>query len=400
MKIAIVTREYPPDTAWGGISTVFHSLAITLVKYGHEVHVVCQAVEKPQDILQEGVFVHRVGTNAARYSAVARINYNFHAWLKLRDVIRQYEIDIVQASIWGAEAFVFSLKKLVPLVIMIDISASDVLATKTYSGIKEAISLKVLAFLEEFSSRRADRIIAISRNIYDKAVQKLKIPAGKVDIVYHGIDTQKFRFVPSDIREKLKIPDNAPLVLFVGRLEARKGILVLTRSMAGILENKPSTRFLFVGRDTNTAPGSASVRAFIMEKARQLGFETNVVFIDHLTQDELILYYSTCDVLALPSFREGNSMVIIEAMACGKPVVATPTGIVPELDLEGNSGLIVPFDDAEKLTAAILKMISLSDAEKQAVAVKNREMVNNEYSIASWAAKITGIYEKALVKGK
>jgi glycosyltransferase involved in cell wall biosynthesis len=398
MKIALLSREYPPDTAWGGIATVFHSLACALVREGHEVHVVCQAVGKPQDLLQEGVQVHRVGTRPARYSPLARINYSLHAWRKLRDLVRRQGIEIVQASIWGAEAFLCSLKKPVPLVVMMDISASNILGTKSYSSLKEAFSLRVLAFLEAFSAKRSDRLIAISNELHDKAVQKLHIPAGKIDTVYHAVDTGKFRFIPSDVREKLKIPGDAPLVLLVGRLEMRKGVLILAQSINGILHSRPSTRFLLVGRDTNSAAGGVSVRSFILQQARQAGFEDRILFIDYLMQDELVLYYSACDVLVSPSLLEGNSMVIIEAMACGKPVVATPTGIIPELELEGFSGMVVPFNDVEKLTVGIVKMISLNEVDKQAVALNNRTIINRYYSIKSYAIKIIEVYQKALRK--
>ena len=85
MKIALLTREYPPDTAWGGIATFYYSLSRALAQRGHEVHVICQAVNGPEEYASDGVLVHRVGTNPKRYSALARVNYSFRAWRKLRE---------------------------------------------------------------------------------------------------------------------------------------------------------------------------------------------------------------------------------------------------------------------------------------------------------------------------
>ena len=85
MRVALLSREYPPDTVWGGIATMYHTLSHALADSGHEVHVICQAASEPRDFIDNGVFVHRVGTNPKRYSAMARIDYSIHAWLKLRD---------------------------------------------------------------------------------------------------------------------------------------------------------------------------------------------------------------------------------------------------------------------------------------------------------------------------
>ena len=70
MKVAFLSREYPPDTAWGGLASGYYNIAHALVKQGHEVHIICQAVEKAGDYIDGGVFVHRVGTNPRRYSAI------------------------------------------------------------------------------------------------------------------------------------------------------------------------------------------------------------------------------------------------------------------------------------------------------------------------------------------
>jgi glycogen synthase len=105
MKIVILSREYPPDTAWGGLAIVYHSLACALVQRGHEVHVICQAMGKSRESVEDGVFVYRVGTNSKRYNAASRVNYSLYAWLKLRSIINSRKIDIVEANYWGAEAF-------------------------------------------------------------------------------------------------------------------------------------------------------------------------------------------------------------------------------------------------------------------------------------------------------
>jgi glycogen(starch) synthase len=396
MKVAFLSREYPPDTSWGGIATVYHSLACALAQRGHEIHVICQATGKPKDLVDNGVFVHRVGTNPRRYSTMARINYSFHAWLKLREAIRKYRIEIVEATYWGAEASLYSLKKRTPLVIRADVSASDILRTKTYSGIEELLSLRILSCLERFNIKRADRVITISKEVHTRVIERLQIDPEKVDMVYPGIDTGRYRFIESDVREKLKISQNVPLVLFVGRLEARKGVHVLCQAVPEIIRAIPLTKFALVGEDTNTAPSGGSFKSYLTKKAKQNSFANNLLFIDFLPPEELIKLYSACDVVVLPSLQEGFSEVILEALACGKPIVTTSTGGAPEIGLTPPSGIIVPPHDVKDLAQAIIELLSLKDEEKRLAARTNRELVETRFSMAAWVDKMVQVYEKTL----
>lgn len=400
MRMAFLTREYPPDTLWGGVAVVYHTLARALVKRGHEVHVICQAVDKPKDLVEEGIFVHRVGTNPKRYSAIARINYSFYAWRKLREVIKKYRIEIVESTYWGADALLYSLNKHTPLIVRLDVSASDILRTKTYSGIKQLLSLKILSYLENFSAKRADQLIAISKDIYTEVIKRLYIDPAKVNIVYHAIDTEKYRFVESDVRERLEIAGDIPLVLFVGRLELRKGIHVLCQAIPEIIKSMPTTRFMLIGRDTNTAPNGGSFKSYILDMAQAYGLQGNIVFIDFSPPEELVQLYSACDVFVSPSLHESFGLPTLEAMACGRPVVATPTGIVPELEAYGLKGLeIVPIGDAGKLAQAIIRLLALGEEESQQIARENRQLVEAKFLILAWADKTIEVYEKVLRRG-
>ena len=85
-------------------------------------------------------------------------------------------------------------------------------------------------------------------------------------------------------------------------------------------------------------------------------------------------------------------------MACGKPMVATSTGIVPELGFDGKGGIVVGPGDAAVLAEATIKMLLLNDKERKLVAEKNRELVETGFSISTWVDLVIGVYEKALSK--
>lgn len=399
MKIAILSREYPPDTAWGGIASVYYSLSRALAQRGHEVHVICQAVTEPREYEDGGVFVHRVGTNPKRYSALARINYSFHAWLKLTELIRKQSTEVVEATHWGAEAFLYSLRKSAPLVVRLDTSASDILRTKTYSGLKELLNLKALSVLEDFSAKRADRVIAITKDLYNWAIEKLHLDPEKLELVHHGIDTEKYRFVSSDVRERLGIPRESSLVLFVGRVEARKGLHILCQAIPEVTKSRPGTKFVLVGHDTTTAPGHGSFKAYLSQKAQANGFSNSLRLLDFLPPDELVQLYSACDVFVLPSLQEAFSSVVLEALACGKPVVVTSAGGAIDIGLTPPNVIIVPPNDVRELAQAIINLLSLDEEDKKLIARKNRELIEARFSIPLWVDKVVGVYEKVLRKG-
>ena len=120
------------------------------------------------------------------------------------------------------------------------------------------------------------------------------------------------------------------------------------------------------------------------------------MFIDLLSDDELIQLYSACDLFVLPSLYESFGLVTVEAMACGKPVVATSTGVVPELALDGEGGIMVPPGDARELAKAIIMLLSLKDEDRKMIARRNRGLVEARFSIAAWADKQTEVYDRAL----
>lgn len=370
-----------------------------MTERGHEVHVICQAVGEAGNSIDGGVIVHRVGTNPKRYSVIGRLNYSLSAWRKLKAVIRQYDIEIVEAAYWGAEGFLCSFSRHTPLVIRLATSASEILKTKTYSGKKEWGSLKVLSLLEDISARRADRVIVTTEALYNTLTEGLHFDAGKVDIVRHAIDTDKYNCVVSGIREKYGVPPGTPLVMFVGRLEARKGVHVLCRAIPAVIGSIPSIRFVMVGRDTNTAPDSGSMKAFMTEYAGKSGFEGNLIFIDRLSQNELIEMYSACDLLVSPSIHESFGLVTLEAMACGKPVVATSTGLAPELKLAGAGMIVVAPGSADELADAIVKSLSFDSEEREAVARVNRQLVECEFSLPQWVDRVVDVYERAVQGG-
>ena len=178
-------------------------------------------------------------------------------------------------------------------------------------------------------------------------------------------------------------------------MEARKGLHILCQSIPHIIQKMPSVKFLLIGRDTNSSPLGGSFKDYVINKAHEQGFVNNLVFIDFLPEDELIRLYSACDVFVFPSLHESFGLPVIEAMACGKPVVTTPTGIAPELEPFALQGLqIVSIGDAEGLAHAIITILSFKEEDKRQIASKNRMVIEEEFSLQVWVNRMTEVYQK------
>jgi glycosyltransferase involved in cell wall biosynthesis len=397
MRNVILTREYPPDTAWGGCAIINHDLARMLAKKGHEVHVICQGVNKEYDSIEEGVNVHRVGTDACTHSILARIKYMFAAWKKLGELYKEKDIDIVQADYWGGEGIISILRRKSPLVIKAQAGTMSMINAKNYPNFKSHFGLLAMSWLANFVTNRADRVIFESRSNFLDVMDRLNIDKEKICIIYNGIDTNRYRYIPTD-RNKFELPDGK-IVLFVGRIEQIKGIETLIESIPAVLQKIPNTKFLLVGQDRDTAPGGGSFKSWMKSKASEIGVGDSIIFKDAMTPVELCSLYSVCDVLVLPSREESFGLVVVEAMSCGRPVVATSVGIIKEIAKDNIHGLeVVPIDDGRRLADGIIKMLSIDDKEKAKIAIENRSIIEQRYSIDRWSEQIITVYCD-LIKG-
>jgi glycosyltransferase involved in cell wall biosynthesis len=256
---------------------------------------------------------------------------------------------------------------------------------------------KILAYLATFTVGRSDKVIAVSIDSYQAVLRRYGVGALKVMKVPLGMDTQKFRYTPSDIRNRFGIEAGAEVVLHVGRLEARNGSIFLFKAIPQVVKRHPHVKFVLVGKSTKTAPGGLSFKDYILEQAAADGFYNNLLFVDFLPDDELVRMYSACDVCVYPAVTSTYGLPAVEAMACGKPVVATSVGIVGELADESSSGLTaVQTKDSGGLAEAILRYLDLHQEERERVGVANRRLIESRLSISSWVDLVLGVYEGLL----
>lgn len=394
MNIGVVSREYPPHGVYWGAATFYQNLAQALVSRGHQVQVICQAWDRPKSRLDGDIVVHEVGTIPGRGNPLGRINFAINSFRKVRQLVKKGDIDVVNAPlIWG-EPFLWAFfKRLCPLVVECHAWSRMLLDTKSYEGAMEFMLMHLTDILERYTARAADEVVANSQMSYLWLTQRAGVDTHKVRLIYEGIDTAAYRFVLSSIRHRLHIDQDAPLCLFVSRLQARKGLHVLAETIPDVLREFPDTRFVLVGKDTNTAPDGGSFIAYLRAQAQKGHFLENLMLLDFLPDEELVQLYSACDVFILPSLSETFGKPVLEAMACHRPVVATATGVSAELSGASRGLVVVPPGEPQTLARAIIDLLSMPRDKREELGKLNRQIVEERFSFQRMVDNIVAVNE-------
>jgi glycosyltransferase involved in cell wall biosynthesis len=209
-----------------------------------------------------------------------------------------------------------------------------------------------LTVLTRLSARRARRLIAVSAETASEATRLLGVPAERIDVVYHGVDPI-FRPLPAGevaaFRQRRGLPER--FVLFVGTLEPRKNLVRLVEAFARICggtDGRKRASLVLAG-------GKGWLYDELFARVEALGLEEQVVFPGYVAGDELPLWYNAATVLAYPSLYEGFGLPVLEAQACGTPVLTSNVSSLPEA--AGGAALMVDPYDVEALAAGLHRLL-------------------------------------------
>jgi glycosyltransferase involved in cell wall biosynthesis len=249
------------------------------------------------------------------------------------------------------------------------------LRCETARGLKR----RILLLSERIACLCAHKVICVSESLRQRAVALGIVPAHHALVLgsgsSNGVDSSRFLLTPelrireAGLRQELKIPQEAQVVGFVGRLTRDKGIAELVKAFSRLCETSAAVWLLLVGDFEDTDPLPADVRRAI---------ETHPKIIRTGFVAEATSYYHLMDVLALPTYREGFPNAILEAHAAGKPVVATrATGVVDAV-LDGVTGVLVPVGDAETLAKGLESLLRNRDTATR-MGSAGRERVRREF---------------------
>ena len=336
MRVGLMTREYPP-AVYGGAGVHVEYLSRELAKR-IEVEVHCwgdQMVDAGNLVVRgEEPAKEITGGTAEKFkAAVDALALNLQ-WMK-----ELGKIDIVHTHTWYVSMAGFLAKKLygVPFVL----TTHSLEPLRAWKAEQLGSGYAMSSWMERTAMLDADAIVAVSKGTKADILRAYpEVDPARIHVIYNGIDLQQYQKATG--REALArygVDGERPYVLFVGRITRQKGVTHLVDA----IEFLPAgTQVVLCAGAPDTPEIAAEMRAKV-EAARAKGAE--IVWIEKMvTKEEAIELYSHCRVFCCPSVYEPFGIINLEAMACRAPVVASATGGILEVVVEGETGLLVPFE--------------------------------------------------------
>jgi len=244
-----------------------------------------------------------------------------------------------------------------------------------------------LTVLARLSAQRARRLIAVSAHAASEATRLLNVSPERVDVVYHGVDPA-FRPLPANevaaFRQRRGLPEQ--FVLGVGTLEPRKNQTRLVEAFARIHDSQ--VKLILVG-------GKGWLYDELFARVKALGLSEAVIFPGYVMDDELPLWYNAATVLAYPSVYEGFGLPVLEAQACGTPVLTSNGSSLPEA--AGDAALMIDPYDVEALAAGLSRLLA---DEPLRHSLRERGLAHaRKFTWPRTAQQTARVYRRALAEG-
>jgi glycogen(starch) synthase len=404
MKIGLVSAEYPPETDFGGLGSYIYKLAHALSALGHRVTVVSstskEGVTGPQ--ADGPVAVYRVPRPRRDLAGLGRsinnVIYSLRLHRLLRRLIHEKAIEVIQFPEYRGEGLAHCLLGCAPYVVRFSMPRwlVDELnqGPARRNGPRMRINRAIDRWVENTPVRRGRAFIFPSRDIMSLMDRRIGF-RGLCRVIYPGVDADRFKpGTDPDLRGRYGV-DGAPVVLYVGRLEFRKGVHVLAEAASQIAGRFPNARFVFAGADSESAPGGGSMREYMECIASRNGIREAFRFIGGVKHHDVARIYGLGDLLVVPSLYENLANVLLEGMAAGLPIVTTSGGGSPEVVIHGTNGLVVPPGDSQALADAVSDLLSDS-GRRERFGQSNRKKALEELSLERMARETVEVYTELL----
>lgn len=387
MRIALVADEEP---GWGGIGTYTGVLGDALAALGHDVQLVLRTWEQEGAQTQNAVTVHRIvvpepswhrGTVAlASRFYVTRESLAFA--FGVARALARIAPDVVEAPEFHAPALIAALRARLGLrapAVVVRLHAPAFLTAKL-AWESPDLDVRAGEALEAAAARLARIVTSPSLALAELVARRWRLTSERIRVVPNPIDDATF--TPGAVQDEC-----AGRILIVGRIERAKGHDVLVEALPRIREAVPEAHVLLVGSD-----GGATEQ--LERRAAQLGVREAVRFAGARDRGELPAIYRSAAICAVPSRFEAFPYAALEAMACGRPVIASKVGGLVEVIDDGNDGVLVAPESPAALAAAITRLL-LDAPERRRLGRAARERVAIAYTAGAVAARMVERYAEA-----
>ncbi len=371
MKIALVSPyDYPYP---GGVTEHIAALDKQFRALGHDTRIIA-ASSTDEDVLGEHVIKVSGAVSPVPYSgSTARITLAPAVYRRVKKILRDEKFDVVHVH-----------EPTVPILSLVVLRHSHALNVGTFHAYRESnVMYEYMRPLLQRVFNRLDGRIFVSDAVREYITQYFP---GDYTIIPNGIDYE--RFSSPDLQPIAQFNDGRPNILYVGRMDKRKGFRYLLRAYPYIKEAIPDARLIVVGAfsDKDKAP---FIRYAHAHKLR------GVHFVGYVSPEELPRYHRTATVYCAPNTGfESFGIILLEAMAAGLPIVASDiTGFRPVLQ-DGAEGLLVPPEDAPALARAVIQL--LNDPARRAAMSECGKRKAIQYDWSRIAGRVLAYYEELI----
>jgi glycosyltransferase involved in cell wall biosynthesis len=389
MRICLVTQEYPPETAKGGIGTQAFIKAHGFARLGHEAHVLSRSLDQQRHSTKTGeVSVTRIpGGGSTIFTDIADwLTYSSAVAMELSALQRERPFDIIEFAEWAAEGFVHLLNRgewnYAPVVIQLH---GPLVMFAQHMGwpATDTEFYRTGTYLEGTCLRFADGIYSSSHCSTECCGQHYGVNGEQIPRLHAGVDVKMF--TPKDVAK-----DSRPTIVFVGKLVANKGIKVLVEAAARLVKEFPDLRLTAIGRS------SKEMLAELHNIAAAHGANRLLDLVGFLPREELPERLSRAHVFAGPSqYEPGPGLVYLEAMACGLPVVACSGAGGAEVVIPGQTGCLVPPENPAALATALRELLA-NEPERARLGVEARAYAEREADSDKCIRRIEQFYRDVI----
>ena len=361
LHVCIISREFPPFVAGGGVGTLYYHLASELLMMGHRVTAIVPGGELNM-FKQGNMRVHftpqaALEVEGADAGFVRNMGWSVAAMARLAAIHAEDPVDIVDSALWDSEALATALLPAGgrPKVVL-RLVTPYALASQINGWRPDPATAALFMGAERALIQAADAVVPISESI---AASVEKIHGLRRDTRWHPVPCGIAYWAFFDVNQGYNefpqlgsldpsVLDRARIVLFVGRLEHRKGVDLILQAAPAILRSDPQAHLVLAGRDVE---GLAT-------RALPHGLQGRVHFVgevDNATREKLL---ARAHCLLFPSRYESFGLVPLEAFVHGVPVVAARAGAIPEVVEDGLSGLLFDAESAQDLARCTVLLLT------------------------------------------
>ncbi len=400
LRICLMSMAYPPHQ-YEGVGRLTNLMAKGLFELGHTVHVITRGNQESVSFY-DGAYVHRVPLQRERYAQYRLyprlynvLNYSHAVYDKVRQLEMNDGIQVADTPLWQMDGLVTAVKNNLPTLVRL------VTAAKQISDLQkeQSTDARLLGEMEQVLIQRAFHLApnteATLSNV--RKVYGVPITEERFTIVPYGIvpvPEEEIRPFP------LENPPHTLTVLYVGRLEKRKGILDLFEAIPVVLQKIPNVRFVIVGADNSQQDGFLREKGMNYHQYFQYTYPKitpYVQFTGAVSEDALQAYYKSCDLFVAPSLYESFGLIYLEAMNYAKPVVGCRAGGVPEVIDEGVTGLLAEPGSSKSLAEVIISVLE-SPNKLYEMGTAGRLQLVNKFSYVQMAQQFAAVYRSMIRK--